>query len=91
MGQSREATLATGSTTLDVVVNDQSEVRLTGTFGSVVLSDTTETVIEDTITAAKGFSSVMTEMRFVLTGTGPVLVKITPLREGNVSKMEVTA
>ena len=91
MGKKRSATLATGATTLHVVTDKQSEIMLTGTFGSVVLSDFTGTYVDDTFTAAEGKSSVMTEMLFVLTGTGPVVVSVTPLQEGTISRFDHTA
>ena len=91
MGQKREATLATGATTLHVVVDGQSEVKATGTFGSVVMSDFTGTIVEETFTAAGGKASVMTEMMFVLTGTGPVVITVTTLREGTISRFDHTA
>ena len=91
MGKKRQATLATGATTLHVIIDKQSEVTATGTFGSVVLSDFTGGIVEETFTADGGKASVMTEMLFVLTGTGPVVVSVTPLQEGTIQRFDHTA
>jgi hypothetical protein len=72
-------TLETGDLTFPVYTNGPSEVEVTGTFGSVVLSTSTATLAERTITADERFKSEMQDMLFTLTGTGPVVVRVTPM------------
>ena len=91
MPQSRTATLATGNTVLDVITDDQTQIEVTGTFGSVVLTGETGLVTERTITADESFASAMTNMKFTLTGAGPVVITVYPLRVGNISKFTETA
>jgi len=91
MGQERTATLETGSTVLDVVINDESQVEVTGTFGSVALTGASGLVTERTITSDEAFASSMTDMKFTLTGAGPVEITVYPLRVGAISKFNTTA
>ena len=91
MPKERTATLETGTTTLAVTIDGNSQVELAGTFGSVVLTGPSGLVTERTIVADGAFSSVMTEMLFTLTGAGPVQVTVYPTRIANISKFKLTA
>jgi len=92
MPQSRTEELSTAAgKTLDVIIDGDSQVEVTGTFGSVALTGETGLVIERTITANEAFASSMTNMKFVLTGTGPIQVTVSPTRIANISKYTVTA
>ncbi len=92
MPQSRTATLQTGATVLDVEIDGDSQVEVTGTFGSVALTGKTGLVTERTIISNEGFASAMTNMKFTLTaGVGPVQVTVYPTRIANISLHNVTA
>jgi len=92
MPKEREATLATGATTLTVSIDGNSQIGLTGTFGTVTLTDPEGAEIRTADTAAASFASEATEMVFTLTvGAGPVLVTVRPTRVANISKFEQTA
>jgi len=92
MSKDREATLETGATTLTVTIDGDSQVGLTGTFGTVTLTDPEGAEIRTADTAAASFASEATAMVFTLTvGAGPVLVTIRPTRIANISKFELTA
>ena len=92
MPKKRSETLATGATTLTVNTDGDSQVGLTGTFGTVTLTDPEGATIRTASTAAASFASAATEMVFTLTvGTGPVLVTVRPTRVANISKFELTA
>lgn len=69
-------TLETGDLTMQVFTNGPTEVEVSGAFGSVVLSSSTSTAAERTITDGERFGSNMQDMLFTLTGTGPVVVTI---------------
>lgn len=77
---SKSATLATGNLIFQVVTNGPTEVEVTGTFGSVVMSTSTATLAEKTIAADERFKSEMQDMLFTLTGAGPVVVNVTPMQ-----------
>lgn len=85
-------TLETGTLTMQVFANGPSEVELSGTFGSVVLSTSTAPgVAERTITAGERFESEMQDMLFTLTtGTGPVVVNIRPFAGTNYIATELS-
>lgn len=92
MPKERSETLETGATTLTVSTDGDSQVGLTGTFGTVTLTDPEGAEIRAADTVATSFASEATEMVFTLTvGTGPVLVTVRPTRVANISKFELTA
>ena len=73
-------TILTGDLTYQVYSNGPTEVEISGTFGSVVLGSSTEpTLAEKTISADERFKSEMSDMLFTLTGTGPVVVRVTKM------------
>lgn len=87
----RTETLATGATTLAVTIDGDSQIEVTGTFGSISLTGPSGLVEERAIVANEAFASAMTQMLFTLTGTGPVVVTVFPTRIANISKFELTA
>jgi len=89
MPQERTKTLETGATTLNVIIDGDSQIEVTGIFGSVALTGPSGLVTERTITVGESFSSVMTNMQFKLTGTGPVQVTVFPTRIAKISKFEL--
>ena len=90
MPQSRSKILVAATPTLAVTIDGDSQVELSGTFGTVSLTGPSGLVEEKSITAAEAFGSAMTEMLFTLTGTGPVVVTVFPTRIANISKFELT-
>ena len=91
MPQSRTATLATGNTVLDVIIDDQSQIEIAGSSFSVALTGESGLVLERTETSNASFASAMTNMKFTLTGTGPVDITVYPLRVGAISKFTESA
>ena len=85
-----QTTLQTGAEVLNVTISTQSQVEVTGTFGSVSLTGISGLVEDRVITDNAEFASAMTTMRFTLTGAGPVEVKVSPLNNGNVSVFKTT-
>lgn len=86
-------TLNTANPTLFVTIDGDSQVEVTGTFGSVALTGPSGLVAPTGAGAGPFtgnilFGSVMTEMLFTLTGTGPVEVTVSPTRVANISKFE---
>ena len=78
----QKITLATGNLVGSCKLTGPSQVKVTGTFGSVVLGSTTDPALaEKTITEDERFKSEMKDMAFTLTGTGPVVVLVTPLEK----------
>jgi len=91
MSRKRSATLATGATTLTVLIDGDSQVGLSGTFGSVALTDAEGAPLRTADTAAVSFGAVANEMVFTLTGAGPVVVTVNPTRVAAISKFHVGA
>lgn len=92
MPKSKTATLETGATTLTVSIDGDSQIGLSGTFGTVTMTDPDGTAIRTADVAAASFGTIATEMVFTLTvGAGPVVVKIYPTRVANISKFDLTA
>jgi len=90
MSQEKKRTLETGFTRLQVIVDDQTQIVVAGTFGGTVsLTDPTGVVQERLIVGNESFASAMTHMLFTLTGTGPIEVTIYPLRVGKIAKMNL--
>ena len=74
MGQKKSETLVTGSTTLTVVVDDDRQVAVSGTFTTISLTGL-DGIEEKSITADESFASAMTNMTFTMTsGAGPAAV-----------------
>ena len=91
MSKTQAAILVTGTPTLTVVIDGDSQVGLSGTFGSVALTDFNGASIRAAAdTAAISFGCIANEMVFTLTGTGPVVVTVTPTRVANISKFDLT-
>ena len=85
----KQNTLTTGES-LQVDISVPSQVEISGTFGTVVLTSSTGLVIERTTTGAETFKSEMQDMKFELTiGAGPVVIGIQPLMGDTNSKPKV--
>jgi len=65
--------------TLQVNISSPSQVEVSGTFGSVALTSSTEDVVERTDAVAATFQSVMEDMLFTATGAGPYTISVKPL------------
>jgi hypothetical protein len=92
MPKSQSKTLTNTNTTLTVSIDGDSQIGLSGTFGTVTMTDPDGNTVRTADTAAASFGTVATEFTFTLTvGNGPVLVKIHPTRVANISKFELTA
>lgn len=92
MPTKRTATLETGATTLTVITDGDSQIGLTGTFGTVTMTDPEGATIRTADTASASFGTAATEFTFTLTvGAGPVLVAVYPTRVANISKFDLTA
>lgn len=82
-------TLETGTLTFQIFTNGETEVEISGTFGSVVLGSSTQpTLAARTITTGERFVSEMTDMLFTLTGAGPVVVSVAPINNNTFLQAE---
>ena len=92
MSKSSTKTLQTNATVLNVEIDGDSQIEVTGTFGSVALTGPSGLTAAEVspITTNDMFKSTMTNMKFTLTGTGPVQVTVYPTRIANISRFELT-
>ncbi len=88
----REETLETGATTLTVTTTGDTQVGLTGSFGTVTITDPNGATIRTAETAASAFHNTAVETVFTLTvGAGPVVVAVYPIGETAISKFHLGA
>ena len=82
----QSATLTT-SEAVQVDIAGPSQVEVSGTFGTILLTSSTGLVTERTITGAATFMSEMEDMLFTLSaGAGPVVVGVKPLSGNSTPK-----
>lgn len=93
MPKSQTATLTNSATTLAVTMDGNSQIGLSGTFGTVTMTDPDGTPIRVTPDmAAVSFGTAATEFTLTLiVGNGPVVVSIYPKGVANISKFHLTA
>ena len=92
MPQEESAILTTALPVLNVIIDGDSQIEVTGTFTTISLTGPSGLVEERSITTDEAFASAMTHMRFEMTaGTGPAVVTVFPTRIAKISKFQLTA